>query len=221
VLRHGWLRQMPAAFSAAVLERSVLQEFEAGASIYAAGDGPGGMYGLVSGGISVAIAPGERGPYFAHFFGPGDWFGEGPAVSGRPRIVGLTVSRRTELFHLSLRAIDDILRDDPTSWRHFATLVLVKLELALGALDDLMIRDSAQRLVAVLLRLGGCRGPTPSRMPPHIIHVSQEDFAAMANVSRSTANAIVRRLEAAGQVSQSYRQIELLAPEALRALLAE
>lgn len=190
-------------------------------TIYASGDPPGGMYGLISGAFRVSVAQGERGPYFAHFFGPGDWFGEGPAISGRARIVGLCAARDSELLHLSLRSVDDILREQPASWRLFAALTLGKLEVAMWAIDDLMMRDSLKRFVAVLLRLGGCRAETVVGDLPSAVHVSQDDLAAMANVSRSTANAILRRLEAAGHVAQSYRQIAIVAPDRLRSMLVE
>ena len=51
--------------------------------------------------------------------------------------------------------------------------------------------------------------------------MSQDDLAAMANVSRSTANAILRQLEAAGHVAQSYRQIAIVSPDRLRSMLVE
>jgi CRP/FNR family transcriptional regulator, cyclic AMP receptor protein len=217
----GWLSQTPPSFGQSVLTRCLLQKFDAGATIYGSGDPPGGMYGLVSGAFSVSVVQGERGPYFAHFFGPGDWFGEGPAISGRTRIVGLSAVRETEVLYLSLRSVDEILREQPASWRFFAALTLGKLEVAMWAIDDLMMRDSFKRFVAVLLRLGGCRAATPPGEVPTVVHVSQEDLAAMANVSRSTANAILGRLEAEGHVRQSYRQIGIVSPDVLRSMLVE
>jgi CRP-like cAMP-binding protein len=219
--RNGWLSLTPESFRRTVLDLSVLQKVEAGATIYATGDPPGGMYGLVSGAFKVSVAQGERGPYFAHFFGPGDWFGEGPAISGRARIVGLSAGRESEVLHLPLRSVDEILRKEPASWRFFAALTLGKLETAMWAIDDLMMRDSDKRFVAVLLRLGGCRAATPPGGVAIVVHVSQDDLAAMANVSRSTANATLRKLEASGSITQSYRQIGITSPDRLRAMLVE
>jgi CRP/FNR family transcriptional regulator, cyclic AMP receptor protein len=96
-----------------------------------------------------------------------------------------------------------------------------KLQDAMWAIDDLMIRDGAERVVAVLLRLSGCRFPVPRGSGPNVAHVSQEDLAAMANVSRGTANAVLRRLEAAGHVKRSYREITILSPDAMRSRLPE
>jgi len=198
----------------------VLQEFAPGEKIYSSGDVAGGMYGLISGGVSVWLDKGERAPSFAHFFQPGTWFGEGPAISGRPRIVGLAATRATQLLFLPARSIEEIVRDDPSAWRLIAGLVLAKLDLAMGAIDDLMIRDHDQRLMGVLLRLGGCRSAGADEAPVDV-DVSQEDLAAMANVARTTANASLGRLVAAGLVKLTYRRIVILEPSKLRARLVE
>ena len=100
-------------------------------------------------------------------------------------------------------------------------LTLAKLEVAISVVDDLMIRDSNQRLIAVLLRLGGCRRATPTAPNAIVVDVSQEDLAAMANLSRGTANSILRKLEEAGEIAISYRQHIILKPDALRRRLSD
>ena len=219
--REGWLSQTPSAFRTAVLDRCVLQTFEPDATIYMTGDTSSPIYGLISGGVSVSLATGERGPYFAHFFQPGTWFGEGPLISGTPRIVDISAIRETTLLQLSKQSMEEILRDDPTSWRQIALLTLAKLEVAISVVDDLMIRDSNQRLIAVLLRLGGCRHATPAARKSIVVDVSQEDLAAMANLSRGTANTMLRKLEEAGEITISYRQHTILKPDALRRRLSD
>jgi CRP/FNR family transcriptional regulator, cyclic AMP receptor protein len=120
--QQGWLSQTPQAFRHAVLEKSTLQIFEAGAPIYETGDTSGSLYGLVSGGVFVSLATGERGPYFAHFFRPGEWFGEGPIIWGRPRMVGISAARKTETLCLSMTSVEEILAEQPSSWLLFASL---------------------------------------------------------------------------------------------------
>ena len=70
VLHQGWLSNTPQPFQQAVLERCLLQDVKAGASIYMAGDPPGGMFGLVSGDLSVLAGPGARLLYIVR---PGTW----------------------------------------------------------------------------------------------------------------------------------------------------
>ena len=177
------------------------------------------MYGLVDGNLALSIAPGERGPYVAHFAQPGTWFGEAAAFTEQPRRIGLAVTRDTEALHLPLPAIREIVAADPGAWRFFGLAAIAHNDVAIGGADDLLIRDHVKRSVAVLLRLGGCRYRTPDGRPPVEVDVSQEDFAVMTNLARTTAGTVLRKLAADGHIEVSYRRVRILAPDALRMTL--
>ena len=219
VSREGWLSFTPPPFPQTVLARCKLEALKAGATIYSVGDPPGGMYGLVRGSFALSIAPGERGPYVAHFARPGTWFGEAAAFTEQPRRISLAVTRNSKFLHLTLPAIREIVTADPGAWRFFGLAAIAHNDTAIGAADDLLIRDHVKRSVAVLLRLGGCRYLTRSGGAPVEVDVSQEDFAVMTNLARTTAGAVLRTLEASGHVKVSYRRVRILAPDALRAML--
>jgi CRP/FNR family transcriptional regulator, cyclic AMP receptor protein len=221
VRSQGWLRQTPAAFQCAVLDRCLLERFKAGTSIYSIGDEPGGMFGIVAGCLGISLAPQERGPYTAHLALPGTWFGEAAVFTRQPRRVGLIATRDTELLHLPLRAIDEIVKRDPSAWRLLGLITIDHLDVAIGGSDDLMIRNHVKRFVAVLLRMGNCRLASPRKRRPIEIDMNHEDLAYMANVARTTAGAILRKLEADGHLALSYRRIRILAPDALRTLLRD
>jgi CRP/FNR family cyclic AMP-dependent transcriptional regulator len=216
VLRRGWLRQTPTSFSRAVLDRCRLEQIEQGRQIYSVGDEPGGMFGIVAGCIGISLAPRERGPYTAYLATPGSWFGQAAAITRQPRRAGLTAIRDSYLLHLPLRAIDEIVRHDPSAWRHLASLTVEHLDESIGAADDLMIRNHAKRLVAILLRVGNCRLSTPQDSRPIDIDLNHDDLATIANVARTTAGAILRKLELDGLLALSYRRISILAPDDLR-----
>jgi CRP-like cAMP-binding protein len=218
---NGWLSLTPPSFQAAVLDRCRLQRFKAGESLYMVGDPPGGMFGLVSGGLGISVAPGESGPYFAHLARPGTWFGEAAAITRQPRRVGLTATRDAELLHLPLPKIDEIVARDASAWRLFALVTIGHLDMAIGACDDLMLRDHVKRCTATLLRLAGRRRPSPADAAPVEIDLSQEDIATLANVARTTVGAVLRKLEAMGHIEQLYRRIRILASEPLRAMLRD
>ncbi len=219
VSREGWLSFTPPPFRQTVLARCKLEALKAGATIYSVGDPPGGMYGLVRGSFAISVAPGERGPYVAHFARPGTWFGEPAAFTEQPRRISLAVTRDSKFLHLPLPAIREIVTADPGAWRFFGLAAIAHNDTAIGAADDLLIRDHVKRSVAVLLRLGGCRYRTPQGSMSIEIDVSQEDLAVMTNLARTTSGTVLRTLEAAGQVKVSYRRVRILAPDALRAML--
>lgn len=224
VTTRGWLSLTPEEFRRAVISRVSLQSYQAGDSIYSVGDPPGGMYGLAAGSVKIASAPGERGPYFAQIMTPGHWSGYGPAIAGCNRIVGLSAGRDCQVLFLPLRAINEITTRDPVSWRYIAGLSLSDTQLALGAMDDLTIRDEFHRCIAILLRTGGLRhvngNTNGNHSEPVRVDVNQIELAHMCNLSRSALGGFLRRLEAEGEIEIGYGQIAILKPSALRARLA-
>ena len=219
--REGWLSQTPPEFRKAILDRAVFQSFSAGATIYMVGAPPGGIYGMISGGVRLAAATGELGPLITHYFRPGSWLGEGPIITDGPRIIGLNAARQTELLHVPLFSLRELLTKEPVFWRWFALLAFEHERTAVSAVADLMIRDHVKRLVAVLLRLADARTKSPEESGPIEVEASQSDLATMANVARTTANATLRRLVSARQVKLAYGRIFVLEPDALRAMLAD
>jgi len=221
LLEKGWLSHTPSSFQESVLARSNLVHFDQGDTIYLVGDPSGGMFGLIRGGLSISVAPGERGPYIAHFARPGAWFGEASAITGEPRKVGLMATREACLLKLPLHAIREITGKDPDTWRLFALAAISHVDLAVGACDDLMIRDPTNRCIAILLRLAGRRQSSPVDASPVDVDLTQSDIADLANVARTTLSSILRKLKDAGSLDLSYRRIRILSPAVLQTMLRD
>ncbi len=204
-----------------VLNRCHLCEYAAGQPVYHLGDQPGGTYGLVEGGVAVSIAPGEHEPQFAHFVVPGTWLGETAAFTRQPRRVSLRCTRRSWLLHLALSDIDSIVRDDPDAWRLLALIGIGHMDTAIGAAQDLMLRDPAERCIATVLRLAGCRYDGPGHTETLEVDISQEDLAHISNLSRNATGAILRALEARRLIALAYRRIQVLDARALRQSLTD
>lgn len=195
--REGWLSQTPPAFRKAILDRSSLQSFSPGETIYMVGAPPGGIYGMISGGVRLAAATGELGPFITHYFRPGSWLGEGPIITDGPRMIGLNAAKQTELLHVPLASLRELLKQEPAFWRWFALLAFEHERTAVSAVADLMIRDHVKRLVAVLLRLADARTQSPEGGQTIEVEASQSDLATMANSrgpppTRSFANSFRR-----------------------------
>ena len=222
VLSQGWLSHTPAAFQRDVLDRCVLQEIEPGARVFAEGVPlRGDLFGLVTGHIGVWIAHGRRKPRLVHFLRPGSWFESLPTLMGQGLTVSLSASRGVEVVRLPQRAMQEIASLHPEAWRLFAFVTAGHLKVATLAADDLLIRDHIKRCIAVLLRLGGCRVVTPPAQMPIDVELNQQGLATLSNLARTTTGAILRELEESGHLEVSYRHIRILAPDALRAMLAE
>ncbi len=95
------------------------------------------------------------------------------------------------------------------------------VKVATLAADDLLIRDHVKRCIAVLLRLGGCRYLTPPASTPIDVDLNQQGLATLSNLARTTAGAILRKLQDSGHLEVSYHHIRILEPDALRAMLLD
>ena len=218
-LRHnGWLSRTSTEFCDVVCQRSHVKKLHAGKILFRAGDEHRGLFGLVTGGLSAFIAPNDTLPAFAHLFHPGSWFGEIPALTGCLHVVGTQATRESTILHLPARTLNEILVANPEYWKFLGQLAAAHLEISITAIADLMLRDSKQRLAAIVLRLAGCRSAGEPLLE-HEMHVSQEDIAAISNLSRTTVISILNQLEEAGLIERSYRRLRISDPDGLRALI--
>ena len=216
-----WLANAPAAFRDAVLARSQPRHYVDGEFIQSGTDDAGGIYGVVGGTVRLMLTAVDHGPYCGHLLRPGSWAGEGPAIAGGPRLVSLVSSGESTMLWLSRRAIAEVVALDDGHWRHFVGLMSQNLDLALGAIADLMLRDHRKRLVAVLLRVAGRRIGDTADDRPEVVALTQGDLATMANVTRTTAGATLRALERSGLVKIGYGQITIVSPARMRKLIEE
>lgn len=107
--------------------------------------------------------------------------------------------------------------EDAEFWQFYSSQLMGHLGVALEAVGDLMNKDHESRLTSVLLRLSGHRasGGRRSAADPITIHASQSDFAAAANVGRTTANRWLVKLKHAGLVDIAYGRLVILDVRAL------
>jgi CRP/FNR family transcriptional regulator, cyclic AMP receptor protein len=203
----------PEDFRRAVLDECFLVQIEQGAPVYSLGDPPGGIFGLASGALAVSIAPGEGGPYLAHLANPGDWFGEAVFLTGQPRRVGLDAATECILFNLPLYTMERMVAEDASALRRFAQIAVANLDLALGAIGDLMISDPMRRIAAVLARASGAREES-------VVRISQAELGQLANASRKLVNKALHQFEESGWAEPRYNAIKIRDLEALRSFAA-
>jgi CRP/FNR family cyclic AMP-dependent transcriptional regulator len=219
--QEGWLSHVPDEFATAVLGLCHWRRVEAGQSIQHAGDGEGRLYGLAAGTVSMTTAMTAPDCPITDIGHPGSWFGFVPLFGGKALVT--TVEARTDivLAVLAPAPLTALFDQHPGWWRHIGMLGINYGHIAANIAGDLMIRDSRRRCVAALLRLGNCRfadrgGSTRAEAP-----LSQSELAGIANLSRTSVNVILGKLEADGLISLGYRCIYLLDTGALRAIADE
>lgn len=210
ILRNrGWLSLQPRAIQDAVLANGREQVFEPGTSVFSVGDPPGGCFALLQGQLAVSIAPNMRGPNLVHVARPGTWYGEGAYLTRGLRRVGLHPVVESTLFHLPLDAMDRLSAKDAEWTRRFAQMLMINLDLALHALDDLLIEDPSRRVAAVLVR---CLGEEESGT----LSISQAELGHLSNTSRKVVNRVLGSFVERGWLRQGYSKIEVTEVRALR-----
>lgn len=213
--RIGWLSQLPEPFRLNLLGRCRLQKVEVGELVYGLDDPPGGIYGVASGGISMTLAPQERGPYLGHLMGPGSWFGLAAAMHKQSRVVGMTATRASALLLLPMAEFDALVTENPACWRFFTAMALMNTSIAMGAADDLLIRDASRRCIATLLRLAGQRNASGLTPPLSEVDITQEELAYLSNLSRNATGLLLRDMGKRGHLELAYKSIRILNPDAL------
>jgi CRP-like cAMP-binding protein len=212
----GWLSRTPAEFQDAVLARCLWSRVPGGTALTHGGDREGGMYGIASGMVEVtpAVGPADlpiiniaRAPY---------WFGLLPVGLGAPRAVGITTRGPCDVAVVPQAVLTALLTGRPDWWQLLTAQALEHFNTAAQCAADLLIPDSRRRCIAVLLRAAGQRG---GDSPATDAGVSQNELAAMANMSRQTTGNLLRGLAAEGFLELGYRSIVLRDVAGLKALL--
>lgn len=204
----GWLPLLPETFRTEVLRRSILQHFSAGQTVFHLGDPAGGIYGLVTGTVSVSLAPAGATPRLILLGVPGHWTGEACFLTRTPRRGELRAVVETTMLHLPLDAMDQMAARDPEVVHHVALILMMSVEFLFRVIHDLQKPEADRRIASVLQRTTWI-GEAP-------IPLTQSEVGVMANASRKQVNAALKRFSEAGWVTNTYRSITITDPGALR-----
>jgi len=212
-----WLSAFPPDLRNDFLDRCrLLPPFERGQRVYNVGDGPNGIYGLISGSLGFEIASDGDGPQLVHQICPGDWFGELAHVLERPRFAALYASRPSLCVRISAGDLNALLNRDARLWKHMALSLARVSIVAMTATHDLMERMPRRRLVATLLRIAGIRHDEAINRVDLELDTTQGALGLMSNLSRTLVADILQELETLGWLNCRYGKVTLMDPSALR-----
>ena len=212
--RRGWLAGTPPAFQEQILAMGRVIRLARGQRLYAFGDAPGGIYGVLSGGVGMEGCTHRHPLRLGHVVREGGWFGHGPALHGGQRTLGCRALEDSELLGLPLAALTTLMRENAEAARHIGTLATRNSDLLIHMTCDLLISDAARRTAAVLLRVTGAQeGVQPSHVDGWLL--TQSELGEMANVSRHHINRILCQFADRGWLAKRYNRLRLTDAEAL------
>ena len=211
----GWLATAAAAFRSEFLARCQIRTFTSGEQSSIAGDdtsiGPG-MYGVASGQVALVPGIGPSDTPVAVLFNTGEWCGYAPLFLPN-NVVHFHAVMPTTILCLSIVEVRSMLYAQPEWWKDIAKLAFHAGMRYSAVSVDLLIPQAERRLAAMILNHANCRNSGAAKP----IHLSQEELGQTANLSRHPTRKLLRTFEARGWISQSYRCINILQSEHLRA----
>jgi CRP-like cAMP-binding protein len=218
--RRGWLAAQPAAFRRQLLGMARPILVARGDWVFSIDDAPGGIYGLVSGGIGIEGA----GPFHmlrtGHVLRAGSWFGHHPVlVPGARRTQGMRATEDSALLHVPLAPLEALVKADPVAARAIGSMADGGSILATRIISDLLIPDAPQRIAAVLLRVTAAEEGVEPDHPDGFL-MTQAELGEMANVSRPHVNRVLGELEERGWIAKRYQRLRVLDVSALRGFAA-
>lgn len=217
--RTGWLPMTPPEFSHSLLSHCRWRYFAAGSMIQHAGDRDCSMTGLARGTTAVTTVLSAPDTPMIHIAHPGVWIGYAPMFTPQARTLDVVARSDIIVAQITLPEVEALLAERPQWWRYFGALGVIYGNIAANIAGDLMIRDSKRRCAAALLRLANCRFADPEGAQQVEAAMTQDELAAVANLSRTSVGAILRELEQAGLIALGYRSVVLTAPRRLRAIV--
>jgi len=213
---HVWLASIGEPLKSRLLSLGRWVHLEPGDPLYMAGEDNGGLMGVASGTVfsrvsnapsDVAMTDLHRSPF---------WTLSRAIVPGEERVVTAVAQTRVTAVRIPQAAVFLLMQEHPEMVLHLlrnVANVFARMALVAG---DALLRNHAERLTAVLLRVGECRldGSASVEVP-----IGQQDLAGMANLSRQKTSEVLRDMEQNGLVALGYRRITILEPDRLRTLL--
>lgn len=216
--RRGWLADATPEFAKALIESGRLRTFSRGEVMHREGDAPGGIYGLVGGGIGIITTRADGEPILGHILRPGSWSGEAPLMGSGRRTLTYRATEASQVLCVPLVALERLAQADPQARRNYGNLTERVVNTAVGIINDLLIPNAERRIAATLLRVTGVDGDSAPD-PADSFIMSQTDIGEMANASRNHVNRTLLRFRAADWVSVRYNRVAILDAPALRAFV--
>lgn len=215
----GWLSGQSAELAEQVLSLARLVELGPDRYPFHPGDEPGGVYGIVTGGVAVHLSGQDGEMHFVDVVRQGTWFGYGPIVRGGPRslLLSFVTIEPTLLFVVGLADLQALAARSPAHNGALMTLGDYGFECAAKVVDALIRRNPEQRIAATLARV--CSPAEEGANPcSGVIRLKQQQIGELAACERKLVNRVLRKFALQGLIEIGYGKILIRDRDALRAL---
>ncbi len=180
-----------------------LTPYQEGAIIHERGEKKPGLSVVSKGAVRVGNY-GLDGRYIqTTLFGPGDSFGEFTLFSNLPRTHTAEAVGETEVVHITAPVFEQAIADHPKLAMGMLASLSTRLHWALEVMDDMLRMPLPVRLSKLIYAF------YQAAEGSEILHITQEQLAERAGVSRVSISAALKKLEAQGLVRRRYNELEI------------
>lgn len=206
--RDAWFASLEPDLAELILSRVVERRYGMNEIVYSANDPPSGMFGLLQGSIRLSQYTASGKHLVFTTFSPGTWFGIISEFDQLPRPHNAVTVEPTTLLHLPSAAFRGIISRD---WRHcfdMARAAIALFRATLDLLSETRVLPYPSRVAQLLLAMSDHEVAVGNEHPDP--QVTQEDLAAMVDVTRQTISRLLTEWEAEGLVKRRYGRVRLL-----------
>lgn len=215
----NWLRLCGPKFAEGFIAHCKWRHVTAGTGIQHAGQAGGTITGVANGSVTVTTSLSSPDSPTIHVMHAGDWFGYVPLFIPGTRPNSIVARTDVTLASMTQAEIEAFLAPHPEWWRQVGALGVLYANTATSIAADMMIRESNRRCAAALLQLANCRHADPVGVQPVGAPLTQDELAAISNLSRTSISTILHDFETAKLIALGYRSITVLNPGRLRAMV--
>jgi CRP-like cAMP-binding protein/tetratricopeptide (TPR) repeat protein len=191
------------------------RRFRPGQEICRQGDPANSLQVVLSGRATVGLVSPTGEPLTTAVLGPGEVFGEGALLDGQAvHSASLVASEAVEILAVGADGLGELQAKDPALASALSKVLASRVQSLTNSLVEAFQLPAANRVLRRLAALSSTYGEGSANT---IVPIDQSELAAMAGVSRATANRALRREETAGILRLGRGRITVIDPARLAA----
>jgi len=183
-----------------------------GGTLFNRGDRAHGFYLLLEGQIKLGVISPQGDEKIIGLIQPGESFGEAVLFLERTFPIYAQATLDSKLLLISQDAIFNILDNDVTVVRRMLAGISARNRQLINDIESISLQNSTQRLIGYLLQISS-DSPNPECVQ---FPANKLTIASMLNITPETLSRVMLRLQNAGLIEVSGKEISILSVEGLR-----
>ena len=189
---------------------------ERGRILFQRGDSCLGFHFVAYGQVKLAVSTAAGAEKVIEILGPGRTFGEAVMFTGNQYPVAATALTDSLLLHVASETLFAEIERDPLLARRMLAGLSMRLHVLVQDVEAMTLHSAMQRVIGYLARLEDEGGPGRVTLP-----AQKSLIASRLNLTPEYFSRILHDLAAEGLIRIDGRHIEILDPDALRAIGSE